>query len=90
VATAVVGVTGPYGAGIDPRPRAGAGCAATAASNNLRLPGEGSVICGEGPGGVCRRLAPWAVDEMAEDEINRLIGRAQRMLIDWHRDHDRR
>jgi hypothetical protein len=58
---------------------------------HLRIPSEGSRICNDCPDGVCQPNGPGADtghDAPDQDEIDRLIGRAQRMLLDWHRDHD--
>ncbi len=85
-------MTGPYGADVNPVP-ARCGVCGHGGIGHLRIPGEGSRICQDCPGGVCQPRTPGtdagrvALDQ---DEIDRLIGQAQRMLIDWHRDHDRR
>jgi hypothetical protein len=85
-------VTGPYGADINPLP-VRCGVCGHGGIAHLRIPGEGSRICWDCPNGVCQPYAPGAAaghGALDEDEIDRLIGRAQRMLIDWHRDHNPR
>ncbi len=84
-------MTGPYGADIDPRPGRCGNCG-HGGQVHLRVPGEGSVVCY-----MCSRLRcqparalpdilPAGRDEGEQDEIDRLIGRLQRLLADWHRD----
>jgi hypothetical protein len=43
-------------------------------------------VCQSPPPGTL--LADWAdPDDDEVDELDRLIGRAQRLLAEWHRDH---
>lgn len=83
-------MTGPFGADINPQPgrcgRCGHGGEA-----HLRVPGEGSVICHQCPHQMCQPQTLLDIlsadrDEGKQDEIDRLIGRVQRLLADWHRD----
>jgi hypothetical protein len=52
---------------------------------HLRLGADGSRICTECPALVCQPPAPGGAQRNAvdEDELARLIGRAQQLLRDW-------
>jgi hypothetical protein len=84
-------MTGPYGADIDPGPSRCGNCG-HGGQVHLRVKGEGSVVCYLCPHLWCQ--PPGALpgtllagrDEGEQDEIDRLIGRLQRLLGDWHRD----
>jgi hypothetical protein len=77
-------MSGPFGADISDRPPRCGRCGHGGPAHR-RVPGQGSIVCHDCPDRLCQPVGS-TIGEDEQDEIDRLIGRVQRLLADWHRD----